>query len=1008
MARKWPLFFAGIQSFLNRIHNIYIEAIRKPYVEAIRESPLQGIPRRRLLFLLKPPLAKEGLGGFDRRRLLFLLKPPLAKGGLGGFPGFPRRPLLFIVCLLLGCLFALSLPGRSLPPPDLAPEPSQLMLQGKEFYDRGEFDRAAEFWENAAIAYESQGNAEKMLENRINQSLALQAIGFYPQACLGLVQGLGFEWLDCNSLSENNSPRLEEIKSNISALENDLDSVSLTEAIAWRSLGKLLQRMGSFDTAEKLLRLSLQVTRDSNSPQQESAGMLSLANNLRAIANQERNRLEYDEISKAIKKGSTEEILKPYEEVFELYEESAQISSASLLTQIQAQLNQLSLLWELNDWWQNQVKERDENWPEFQSELVGRMEQLWPKILSDFDALPPTRSGLYARINLAQTLINIKQSVYKGDRGGIAPTSSLSWPEIEEFLTVTKEQAERIQDSRSQAYALGYLGRVAEGRSQLKKAIHFTEQALLVYPEPANDFNMKEVEYLWQSQLGRLQKEGGNIKQAISMYDAAVDTLKSLREDLVANNREIQLDFRQEVEPVYQTLAGLFLKREGTDDIESARQTIESLQIAELDNFFQDPCSQEVSDPGKTDESDPPKAPNNPVPIEKINKIDPKAAIIYPLVLPDRLELILSLPGKRLDHYEIPVSEKEVKKAIETIYDRLYNKRPSLVNSSAYWFFTGLTNPPLPEDLKPNIETLLDNLQQAYKWFIAPLEEQLASKEIETLVFVLNGSLQRLPMSALYDGEHYLIEKYGVVLAPSLQLLDPNPIEPKNIKVLAAGLSEERNVKGQLFISLPGVKTELDLIQEIFPKSEKFLNGEFKEDRLIEKIGSSDFPIVHLATHGVFSSQSENTFILTGDKGDEDEDYIIDINELEQVLNPKNSVRKKAIDLLVLSACETATGDDRAVLGLAGVALRSGARSTLAGLWPVGDETTPKLMKDFYKGLKAGQTKVQALRNAQINLINDLKERPNPNYGNLPPGYETLHRQHPYFWAPYVLVGNWQ
>jgi CHAT domain-containing protein/tetratricopeptide (TPR) repeat protein len=1015
MARKRPVFFAGIQSFLNRV----------------------GLP----------PLAKG-------------VKRKLSKGGKGGIPpnlgGKGGKWLIFIFCVLLGFLFALSLPGRSLEPPAIASDPLQLMLQGKEFYDRGEFDRAASAWENAAEAYDDLENGEKMLENRINQSQALQAIGFYPQACHALVQGLDFKWLDCNSLSRNNSPLLEEIKSKIATLKNNSQSVSLTEAIAMRGLGELLQRMGQLETAKDLLGLSLQVAENANSPQQESAAMLSFANSLRAIQTQKRNRREYDEISDAIENKSTAEILQPYQEVFELYETSAQISSAPLLTQIQAQLNQLSLLWELYDWWQEQVQERDDSplnppnlgdfrrdenvsplnppnlgdfrrddsplnppnlgdfWSELQWELVGRMERLWPKILLDFQDLPPTRSGLYARINFAQTLIKIKKS-------NITTSPSLSWPQIEQFLTVTAQQAETIQDSRSQsyalgylgqvaetqAYALGYLGQVAESRSQVNKAIAFTEQALFFAQNRDNNIDAREVKYLWQWQLGRLQKQNGNIKPALGMYAGAVNTLKSLREDLVANNREIQLDFRQQVEPVYQDLAGLLLRREVTaetvqnltipnpgldlssqaeqssssekskDPIELARQAIESLQIAELDNFFQDPCSEE------TDEA------------IKVDEIDEKAAVIYPLVLPDdRLELIFALPGQDLRHYPVDAKAKEVNTAIETIYDRLYNKSKRVRDKSPYWLVVR-QSPPDIQTLMEGLDPLLEHLKQAYDWLIAPLEDDLASQNIETLVFVLNGSLQRLPISALYDGEQYLIEKYGVVLAPSLELIDRNKsdTDPKNIKVLAAGLSEERNVNGQEFKALGGVENELDLIKQIFPKSEKLLNNKFKEDRLIQKINSSDFTIVHLATHGIFSSQSEKTFILTGDDVGEDGDNIININELEQILKSENSVRKKAIDLLVLSACNTATGDDRAVLGLAGVALRSGARSTLAGLWPVGDETTPKLMKDFYTGLKAGQSKVEALRNAQINLI----KRNDKN-----------HRKHPFYWAPYVLVGNWR
>jgi CHAT domain-containing protein len=162
------------------------------------------------------------------------------------------------------------------------------------------------------------------------------------------------------------------------------------------------------------------------------------------------------------------------------------------------------------------------------------------------------------------------------------------------------------------------------------------------------------------------------------------------------------------------------------------------------------------------------------------------------------------------------------------------------------------------------------------------------------------------------------------------------------------------------------------------------LNEDFVSGRLHDRIKAVSYPIVHLATHGQFSSNAADTFIVTWDQK-------VNVKEFDQLLRSRSRDQQQAIELLVLSACETASGDNRAALGLAGAAIRSGARSTAATLWQVNDESTAIFMAEFYKQLASYKTsKAEALRNAQLTLLK------NRDY------------QNPYFWAPFVLVGNWQ
>ena len=240
--------------------------------------------------------------------------------------------------------------------------------------------------------------------------------------------------------------------------------------------------------------------------------------------------------------------------------------------------------------------------------------------------------------------------------------------------------------------------------------------------------------------------------------------------------------------------------------------------------------------------------------------------------------------------------------------------------------------------------------------------------------------MRNLPISALYDGEQYLIENYAIALTPGLQLLPSTTLANKNMEAVVGGLSQAN----QGFIALPGVKTE---VQEIAANidSKLLLNQEFTNERLRQTLkATTEAPILHLATHGQFSSKAEETYILTWDDR-------IDVNELERLLKVREETPKLIpIELLVLSACKTAQGDNKAALGISGIALKSGARSTLGTLWSVSDESTTLLINKIYQEIAISpQNKAQILRKAQLQLI------------------KSEQFNHPYYWAPFVLVGNW-
>jgi CHAT domain-containing protein len=238
-------------------------------------------------------------------------------------------------------------------------------------------------------------------------------------------------------------------------------------------------------------------------------------------------------------------------------------------------------------------------------------------------------------------------------------------------------------------------------------------------------------------------------------------------------------------------------------------------------------------------------------------------------------------------------------------------------------------------------------------------------------------------MSVLYDGKRkeYLMQKpYALALVPGLQLFDLRPLQRERLKVLTVGVSEQREVEGRKFDEIPNVVEELQQIGNLVA-SESLLNPQFTEANLQQQINSGSFSVVHIATHGNFSSDPEQTFLLAYNQ-------LLKSNELKDMLRTNNQSSSNIVELLVLSACDTAKGDNRATLGLAGIAVQAGARSTVSTLWQVSDRSTAELMQQFYKELtKPELTKAQALHQAQLALFEQYKA--------------------PYYWAPYVLVGNW-
>ncbi len=740
-----------------------------------------------------------------------------------------------------------------------------LNTQGSYQFRTGQTETALETWKQAEQRYRKLGDVRGIALSQINQTQALQVLGYYRQA----------------------RRTLEQLRRDLASLPD-----SLLKAKALQSLGVTLQVVGDLEQSRVVLSKSLVIAqRLKGQPEEAPAAALSKLNATSAIA------------ETLLQLGNTANAQRDIVTALTLYQQ-ARATAPRSQTWLEASLNQLKLL--ITD---------------------GRFAPaiaLMPEIEGYLERLSASRAGVYAQVNFAETMmLGVRDQSLLKKNGQIVNLAQL--------LARAVQQARSLKDARAEAYALGQLGHLYEQNQQWADALNLTRQALQIGQQIQAD----DLAATWQWQQGRILKAQGEFEGAITAYNQSITLLQSLRKDLVATP-DVQFSFREQVEPVYRQLVQLLLRdvdrlptQMQQPRLQRSREVIEALQLAELENFFREACL--TYEP------------------RSIDKIDPQAAVIYPILSGERLEVILSLPNQPLQHYGTDLPNDAGRTAFRDLRQALIPAFP-------------------PSQVLPPA-------QQFYNWLIRPAVAALTQHQIKQLVFVLDGYLRSLPMAVLHDGNQYLIEKYSLALTPGLQLLN-RMRSPQQFRVLAGGITEAR----QGFPALPAVESEIAQIKAQLP-TRALLNRNFTDAKLQHEVTGIPFSIVHLATHGQFSSRAEDTFVLTWNDR-------LKVKDLEQLLQQREL--STPLELLVLSACQTAKGNDRAALGIAGVAVRSGARSTIATLWSVQDQSTAELMATFYQKLTQPNTsRAEALRQAQLSLLR------NSQY------------QHPYYWSPFVLLGNW-
>jgi filamentous hemagglutinin family protein len=314
----------------------------------------------------------------------------------------------------------------------------------------------------------------------------------------------------------------------------------------------------------------------------------------------------------------------------------------------------------------------------------------------------------------------------------------------------------------------------------------------------------------------------------------------------------------------------------------------------------------------------------------------------------------------------------------------------------------------LANQLRNNIATsvrrgdnsYLEPSHQLYNILIKPIETELAQAKIDTILFSMDSGLRSLPIAALNDGQNYLVEKYSLGMVPSFGLMNSGYKSLADADVLAMGATNFKQMS-----PLPAVQTEVQTITNIW-QGQGFLNEEFTKDNLIKQQQAHHYSILHLATHANFNpGHAENSSIHLWNES-------LNINQLKEL-----GLNNPQVELLVLSACQTALGDRNAELGFAGLAVSSGVKTALASLWSVSDEGTVTLMSEFYNQLTHAKIKSEALREAQIAMIHGNLAIENgqvrglslQNKVELPPELANLNNSnlsHPYYWSGFTMIGS--
>ncbi|PSF35787.1 hypothetical protein C7H19_15290 [Aphanothece hegewaldii CCALA 016] len=493
-------------------------------------------------------------------------------------------------------------------------------------------------------------------------------------------------------------------------------------------------------------------------------------------------------------------------------------------------------------------------------------------------------------------------------------------PYLEQANTIAKTH----NDSRTQSFALGRIGLYYERQQQYPLALNFSQKAQLM-AQVGNDYDSL---YRWQWQSGRLYQILGQSENAKAAYRGAIASLQKLRHEIATANLDFQLDIIEEVQPIYRELLSLLLKESDVSKRNSTEIKLNHQQIREIleirNQLVLSGLQGFFGDACLELQQARPKTEE---------QLSSGTAKIHYLLLKEDSYQILELPDGSFRVFSLAISKADLEA-------KLMKWREMLLTSR------------IPKAYEPLSKELYNILLERLIPFLPP--------KTKRLVFVGDGLLRNVPLAALMDKDKFLIQKYAIAYSLGL----PIAVKQNNSKnSVAFGLS----LGTEYFPPLPFVPQEITSVSDLL-QGRKFLDNKFTKKNFSEQM-QEKYGIVHIATHAMFAGSAQETYFQVFDS-------LIFLGELENLLR-----KSEELQLLFLSACKTAAGNERSVLGLAGVGARVGA-NVVASLWSVRDESTSYLVADFYSSLEGETSQVESLRQAQLNLLDS----------------------HPKFWASFILI----
>ncbi|WGS86514.1 CHAT domain-containing protein [Methylomonas sp. UP202] len=546
-----------------------------------------------------------------------------------------------------------------------------------------------------------------------------------------------------------------------------------------------------------------------------------------------------------------------------------------------------------------------------------------------------------------------------------APSDGQGWVGAA-YAALDKVLAGANPPPRMRVEALLGMARLYRQQNRDREALALTEQALALAGDRRYLELLAELEALQGDLLLRL----GQQVPALRAYEQAVNDLLAIRGDLPINLPDGRSAIDTVIDPLHRGYVDLLLRQAGTGDSEQqalnkAMSSMEAIKEADLQDFFLGRCSISVQTRDDWREL-----------------AFPETVIVYPILLTDRLELLMK-HGPLVVRRSVPVSAERVREQAQILTQRLHAGKDYRAAA-----------------------------KQLYQWLFEPIANDVAAAGAKLLLYVPDRNLRAVPYSVLQDGGRFLVEQYAIVTLPGLtfQNWDKQVAKRKNLRALVAGLSRPDgaaidtlpdNVVERLIgnkpadvaqkamdrsrlveeLSLPNIEREIDSVAKR-QNSTMLLNNQFTASALKRDIETGDYAKVHIASHGYFGKNAKESFVMAYDQN-------LTLLDFEGSLGG-DRLKSEPIDLLTLSACETAEGDDRMLLGFSGLAVKSNVLSAVGSLWSINDQAATEFMHLFYDGLGNSLNKAEAMRQAQIAMIKSKRFK------------------HPFFWSPFILIGGWQ